>query len=62
MDLSEALDRVWHEGSLYKVKCNGIFGSILFSLLEAFLTDRQQRVVVKKQSSNWKIVRPGVLQ
>ena len=29
LDLSKAFDRVWHEGLLYKSKCNGINGNVL---------------------------------
>ena len=54
-------DRACHKRLLYKHKCNGI-NSTLLSLLESFLTDRQQRLVLNGQSSNWKNVSSGVPQ
>ena len=57
--MPKAFDRAWHEGLFYKLKRNGIDGSFL-CLLESFLTDKQQRVVLDGQSSNWKNVRAGV--
>ena len=58
LDLSKAFDRVWHEGLLYKLECNGISGKLL-SLLRNFLTNRQQRVVL---NSSWLTVTSGVPQ
>ena len=51
LDLSEAFDRVWHDGLLYKLKSNGIDGS-LFELIESFLDDRHEIVVFNGQSSD----------
>ena len=28
-DISKAVDKVWHEVAIYKLKYNGIFGSLL---------------------------------
>ena len=39
LGLPNAHDRVWHNGTLYKHRCNGINGSLL-CLLESFLKDR----------------------
>ena len=35
LDLSKAFDRVWHDGFLYKLKCNGIDDN-LFKLIKSF--------------------------
>ena len=61
LDLSKAFDRVWHEGLLYKLECNGISGNLL-EIIKDFLHDRRQRVVLNGKSSNWSTVRAGVPQ
>ena len=61
LDLSKAFDRVWHEGLLYKLECNGISGNLL-GIIKDFLHDRRQRVVLNGKSSNWSTVRAGVPQ
>ena len=43
LDLSKAFDRVWHDGLLYKLECNGISGNVMI-LIRNFLRDRKQRV------------------
>ena len=50
-DMSKAFDRVWHDGLLYKLKCNGIQGNV-YNLLSSFLSNRYQRVLLNGQSSN----------
>ena len=45
LDISKAFDKVWHDGLLYKLKRNGINGDLL-KLIESFLSDRYQRVVL----------------
>ena len=61
LDLSKAFDKVWHEGLLYKIKNNGINGNAL-QLIESFLHNRRQRVVLNGQSSSWLSIRAGVPQ
>ena len=61
LDLSKALDKVWHEGLLYKLKNNGINGNAL-QLIESFLHNRCQRVVLDGHSSSWLSIRVGVPQ
>ena len=48
LDISKAFDRVWHEGLIYKIKCMGVKGDLL-ALIEFFLFERQQRVVLNGQ-------------
>ena len=50
LDLSKAFDRVWHEGLIHKLKCNGVSGNML-ALISSFLTDRKQRVVLNGKTS-----------
>ena len=52
LDISKAFDKVWHEGLIYKIKSMGISGELL-NLLENYLTDRYQRVVLNGQTSSW---------
>ena len=52
LDISKAFDRVWHEGLLHKLKCYGVEGK-LYYVLENYLTDRKQRVVLNGQNSEW---------
>ena len=61
LDISKAFDRVWHKGLLLKLKNNGIDG-LLYLLLENYLLNRKQRVVLNGQSSNWANINAGVPQ
>ena len=53
-DISKAFDKVWHEGLLFKLKSYGISGC-LFSVLEDFLENCQQHVVLNGKNSNWSL-------
>ena len=61
LDLSKAFDRVWHDGLLYKLECNGISRNLL-NFLRSFLLNRMQRVVLNGKSSNWEFISSGVPQ
>ena len=61
LDISKAFDKVWHEGLLYKLKSMGISGE-LYNLLENYLSDRFQRVLLNGQASSWRPVLAGVSQ
>ena len=61
LDLSKASDRVWHEDLLHKLMNSGINGNIL-DLIESYVHNRHQRVVLNGQSFNWKFVKAGVVQ
>ena len=52
LGISKALDKVWHEGLIYKLKSMGISGELL-NLLENYLSGRYQRVVLNGQTSSW---------
>ena len=60
-DISKAFDRVWHPGLLSKLSRIGITGKLL-DWFKNYLTDRQQRVVINGQHSNWASVLAGVPQ
>ena len=51
LDISKAFDKVWHEGIIYKLKCNGISGNLL-NFFENYLQNRYQRVVLNGTVSN----------
>ena len=50
LDISKAFDKVWHEGLIYKLKCNGISGKLL-TFFENYLSQRCQRVVLNGKES-----------
>ena len=60
-DISEAFDRVWHNGLLFKLKHYGVAGNVS-SWIEHYLTDRKQKVVVERFSSSFKSINAGVPQ
>ena len=57
----KAFDKVWHDGLIYKMKPFGITGLPL-KLIQSFLNNRLQRVVLNGQNSSWTIVFAGVSQ
>ena len=61
LDISKAFDRVWHDGLIYKIKSFGVTDTPL-KLIENFLSNRYQRVVLNGQSSSWAEVSAGVPQ
>ena len=61
LDISKAFDKVWHKGLLFKLKIYGVEGQFL-SLLGNYLENREQRVVLNGQTSEWKKMNSGVPQ
>ena len=59
LNMSKALDKVWHKGLIFKLKQNGISGNLL-STLPDFLTLRKQIVVLNGQLSSWSNIESGV--
>ena len=53
LDISKAFDKVWHEGVIHKLKCNGISGSLLM-FFDNYLRNRYQRVVLNGTESKVK--------
>ena len=60
LDISKAFDKVWHDGLIFKLRQNGISGDI--NILQDFLRNRKQRVVLNGQCSSWADVNAGVPQ
>ena len=60
LDISKTFDKIWHKGLLFKLKSYGVEGELL-SLLECYLSNREQRVVLNGQTSDWKKINSGVL-
>ena len=61
LDISKAFDKVWHPGLIFKLKQNGICGNLL-TMLENYLSDRKQRVILNGIESSWEPIFSGVPQ
>ena len=61
LDISKAFDKVWHDGLIFKLKSYGVEGELLL-LLKAYLRNREQRVVLNGQTSEWKRIYSRVPQ
>ena len=61
LDISKAFDKVWREGLLVKLKCNGISGNLL-NFFGNYLSNRYQRVVLNGKEFNWMCLKAGVPQ
>jgi hypothetical protein len=60
-DVSNAFDKVWHKGLLFKLTLTGV-NKQLISWIESYLSDRQQKVVSEGFSSTLKGIKAGVPQ
>ena len=60
-NISKAFDKVWHKGLIFKLKTYGVEGNVL-KLLENYLTDRQQKIVLNGRTFSWQNVYAGVPQ
>ena len=61
LDFAKAFDKVPHQRLLLKLEAHGISGKVL-QWIEAWLTDRSQRVVLNGSASDWLPVSSGVPQ
>ena len=58
-DISKAFGRVWYEGLIYKIKYMGVKGNLI-ALIGSLLFERQQRVVLNGQESEWLTIKASV--
>ena len=61
LDISKAFDKVWLDGLIFKLRQNGISGYII-NILQDFLRNSKQRVLLNGQCSSWTDVNAGVPQ
>ena len=61
LDISKAFDKVWHDGLIFKLEQNGISGNLL-KLVQNYLSNRKQRVVLNGSYSDYSSVQSGVPQ
>ena len=61
LDISKAFDKVWHNGLIFKLKQNGISGTLL-KLFQNYLSNRKQRVVLNGSYSDYASIESGVPQ
>ena len=59
--ISKAFDKVWHDGLILKLKNYGISGPLLV-LIESYLSNPKQRIVLNGKCSEWSIITAGVPQ
>ena len=61
LDISKAFDKVWHKGLIFKLEQNGISGPVL-NILNNYLLNRKQRVVLNGSPSHLFPIESGVPQ
>ena len=59
--MSKAFDKVWQKGLIFELKSIGVSDSLL-SLIDSFLSNRFQRVLLNGQTSEWLLVKAIVPQ
>ena len=60
-DETRTFDKIWHDGVIFKLKCNGIFRSLL-RFFENYLQNSYQRVALNGTTSNWRNINASVPQ
>ena len=61
LDISEAFDKVWHDGLIFKLKSYGVEGGLLL-LIKNYLHNTEQRFALNGQTSEWRKIKAGVPQ
>ena len=59
LGITKAFVKVWHNGLILNLRQNGIYDEKI-NILENFLSDRKQRVVLNSQYLSWAYIRAGV--
>ena len=60
LDVSQAFDKVWHPGLLYKIR--RILPAKYFAILQSYLTDREFEIKINAEVSNRRNIQSGVPQ
>ena len=61
LDISKAFNKVWHEGLIFKLKTYDVKGKLIM-LLENYLKNQNQRVVLNGLNPSWIKILAGVPQ
>ena len=61
LDISKAFDKMWHDGLIFKLKQNGVSGS-LFMFFQNYLNNRKKCVVLNGSHSSYSTIKSGVPQ
>ena len=61
LDISKAFDNVLHDGLIFKLESYGISGPLL-ALINSYVANRYQRVVLNGKCSKWSPIIAGVPQ
>ena len=59
LDISKAFDKVWHDGLIYKLKSYGVENKLL-NLIQNYLTNRQQRLLLNGKTSKCTNILAGI--
>ena len=60
-DISKAIDKIWHHGLIFKSKSCGVEGELILLLIN-YLHNRELRLALNGQTSDWKGIYSRVLQ
>ena len=61
LDISIAFDKVWHDGLIFKLRENGIYGEMI-NILEDFLSNKKRKVILNCQCLSWVDICAGAPQ
>ena len=59
LDISKAFDKVWHDGLIFKMRQHGVSDQLL-QLLQDYLNNRKQRVVLNGFPTDYSTIESGV--